>query len=81
MIGWTGLAPWEFECLFLGSLTYIILERETKLVLSNSYRESRAHVRQSGPDPGLGFEAKTLKTFQLFPLSDRIVLAELAVQG
>ena len=27
-----------------------------------------AHVRQFRPDSGLGFEAKVLKTFEVFPL-------------
>jgi hypothetical protein len=28
MIWWTGLAPWEFELLFPGSLTSTFLERQ-----------------------------------------------------
>ena len=39
-----------------------------KLILSPSRgRANMAHVRQSGPDSGLGFQAKVLETFQGLP--------------
>ena len=33
MIKWTGLAPWEFECPFSGSLTFTFLGFQSDVVL------------------------------------------------
>jgi hypothetical protein len=33
-----------------------------------------AHIRQSRPDSGLGFQAKVLETFKVFPLRSEAVL-------
>ena len=36
-----------------------------------------AHIRQSRPDPGLGFQLKVLKTFELFPCRSAALLRDL----
>ena len=40
-------------------------------------RANMAHVRQSGPEFGLGFQVNALKTFQVVPSSSSLLLSSL----
>ena len=63
MIRWTGLAPWELELPFPGSLTSTFLLGKRPQLHLYRCRANMAHIRQSRPDRGLGVQVKVLETF------------------
>ena len=57
MIRWTGLAPWEFEFPFPGSLTSTFLDTHYKVNTKTSHASSRVRVCGLGLRvQGLGFQ-------------------------
>jgi len=72
MIRWTGLAPWEFELPFPGSLTSTCLMEMLKCAMERvdpagtRCRANVAHIRQSATESVPDFRVKQLEAFKLF---------------
>ena len=64
--GRVGLHRVDRGCLALGVGTF---RHELAVSYCRSCRANVAHTRQSGPDSGLSFKVKVLKTFQVVPSS------------
>ena len=58
MIRWTGLAPWEFELPFSGSLTSTFLQRRGPV----TFEPARATSPGTNPGTGIAYHPTALPT-------------------